>query len=80
MGSLFWRRGISMKNNPSLMYIIVMMSNKLILHLITINILKSQLANRTTPWSLFMMNTNLTWGRAKKRHQKSQRSSRRLGL
>jgi hypothetical protein len=56
-----------MKDNPFLMYIIVMMSNKLILHLITIKILKSQSASRTTPWSLFMMNMNLTWGRAKKK-------------
>jgi hypothetical protein len=49
-----------MKENPFLMYIIVMMSSKIILHLITIEILKSQSASRTTPWSLFMTNTNRT--------------------
>jgi hypothetical protein len=71
-GSLFWRRIISMKDTPFLMYIIVMMSSKLILHLITIKILKSQSASRTTPWSLFMMNMNQTWGRAKKKSRKNQ--------
>jgi hypothetical protein len=76
-GSLFWRRIISMKDNPFLMYIIVMMSSKLILHLITIKILKSQSASRTTPWSLFMMNTNLTRGRAKKR-KRNQRNSEHI--
>jgi hypothetical protein len=33
---------------------------------------EEQSASRTTPWSLFMMNTNRTWGRAKKKSRKNQ--------